>query len=271
MGTKTAPCELIYPDGFTPEKTSTGTGWFQWKSGYFKDDAQESFAKGDVNHDDAINVLDAMLVVGKTLNKENAQFHFTEADVNSDGSADITDVMQIIDNTLQKEGSPSSLYAFSAADQMSLSGESGDCTLHLDGPGSYIACQFLLTLPKGCTLLSAEMADVGSSHLVQTKDLGGGHYNVIVFSTTGELLSHGQLLHFNISGNYAKGISVSNILLCDAKYQGFTIESVTGAATGIDGINADGTYDNLYNIQGVKVKTTQRGVYIRNGRKVVVK
>ena len=63
----------------------------------------------------------------------------------------------------------------------------------------------------------------------------------------------------------------SDILLCDPACEGITIESVSGITTGIDGINADGTYDNLYNIQGIKMETPQRGVYIRNGRKVVVK
>ena len=37
VGTKSAPCLLNFPSGFTPEKTNTGSGWYQWKSGYFKD------------------------------------------------------------------------------------------------------------------------------------------------------------------------------------------------------------------------------------------
>ena len=271
IGTKTAPCALTYPSGFTPEKTSSGTGWYMWKGGYFKDGAQETFIKGDVNHDGEVNVVDVMLVVDYTLHKDNAQFHFTEADVNGDGIANVTDVMLIVDITLHKNANTSSQYMFSASDQMSLSGQAGSCTLRLDGPGAYTACQFTLTLPQGCALLDAELANFGGSHQVQTCDLGDGHYNVVVFSSSSELLSHGQLLRFNIGGNYGKGISVSDILLCDPACEGVTIESVSGAATGIDGINADGTYDNLYNIQGIEVKTPQRGVYIRNGRKVVVK
>ena len=37
IGTQAAPCTLIYPSDFTPEKTSTGNGWYMWKGGYFKD------------------------------------------------------------------------------------------------------------------------------------------------------------------------------------------------------------------------------------------
>ena len=39
VGTKSAPCTLVYPAGFTPEKQATGSGWYQWKTGYFKDQA----------------------------------------------------------------------------------------------------------------------------------------------------------------------------------------------------------------------------------------
>ena len=37
VGTKSSPCTLVYPNGFKPEKTSSGSGWYMWKSGYFKD------------------------------------------------------------------------------------------------------------------------------------------------------------------------------------------------------------------------------------------
>ncbi|MBO6027392.1 MAG: BspA family leucine-rich repeat surface protein, partial [Bacteroidales bacterium] len=37
IGTQSAPCALNYPSNFTPEKTYTGSGWYMWKNGYFKD------------------------------------------------------------------------------------------------------------------------------------------------------------------------------------------------------------------------------------------
>ena len=47
----------------------------------------------------------------------------------------------------------------------------------------------------------------------------------------------------------------------------------TGVVTAITGIEADGATDAqpYYNTVGVKVKTPSRGVYIKNGKKVVVK
>ena len=37
IGTQSAPCALNFPSGFTPSKTYTGSGWYMWKNGYFKD------------------------------------------------------------------------------------------------------------------------------------------------------------------------------------------------------------------------------------------
>lgn len=37
IGTQSSPCALVYPDGFIPNKTATGEGWYQWKKGFFCD------------------------------------------------------------------------------------------------------------------------------------------------------------------------------------------------------------------------------------------
>ena len=44
VGTATNPCTLVYPSDFTPEKTSTGNGYYVWKSGKFKDLEKEPYA-----------------------------------------------------------------------------------------------------------------------------------------------------------------------------------------------------------------------------------
>lgn len=41
IGTSAKPCLLIYPDGFTPAKTATGSNYYVWKNGYFYDKHEE--------------------------------------------------------------------------------------------------------------------------------------------------------------------------------------------------------------------------------------
>ena len=38
VGTTSAPCLLLYPDGFSPKSTSSGNGYYVWKGGYFTND-----------------------------------------------------------------------------------------------------------------------------------------------------------------------------------------------------------------------------------------
>ncbi len=97
VGTTSAPCNLVCPSGFTPERQSSGSGWFQWKSGYFKDEAQPSqFAKGDVNHDGSVDISDVMMAVNHMLGKKLHDFFAEEAETNQDGTIDIVDVMNIV-------------------------------------------------------------------------------------------------------------------------------------------------------------------------------
>ena len=41
IGTKTKPCLLIYPNGFSPSKTTTASNYYVWKNGYFYDNHEE--------------------------------------------------------------------------------------------------------------------------------------------------------------------------------------------------------------------------------------
>ena len=42
IGTTANPCLLIFPDGFTPSKTSTGSNYYVWKNGYFHDNHEDN-------------------------------------------------------------------------------------------------------------------------------------------------------------------------------------------------------------------------------------
>ncbi len=95
IGTKTAPCTLVYPEGFHVVKSETGDGWYVWKSGYFKD--KVLFPQGDVNHDGYVTVVDASLTVDYVMGNNPPVFFIENADMNSDGSVSITDVSKIVD------------------------------------------------------------------------------------------------------------------------------------------------------------------------------
>ena len=94
VGTTSNPCELVYPSGFTPMKQATGSGWYKWKGGYFKED--NKFPLGDVNHDGFITVVDATLVTAYVLGNNPPNFFLENADMNNDNSVTVTDVSKIV-------------------------------------------------------------------------------------------------------------------------------------------------------------------------------
>ena len=101
VGTTTAPCELVCPSGFTPERQSSGSGWFQWKGGYFKDDTPtQQYPLGDVNHDGAVTATDAALVTDYAMGNTPPVFFSENADMNGDGSITVTDVSTIVSMVL---------------------------------------------------------------------------------------------------------------------------------------------------------------------------
>lgn len=94
VGTQSNPCELVYPSGFTPVKQATGTGWYQWKGGYFKEDTQ--YKQGDVNHDGFITVIDASIVADYVMGNNPPNFFIENADMNNDNDVTVTDVSTIV-------------------------------------------------------------------------------------------------------------------------------------------------------------------------------
>ena len=103
VGTQSAPCTLIYPYGFTPEKEEEGDGWYKWKDGYFKDGTQYSpYLMGDVNHDGFLSIVDVTLLVDHVLGNNPPNFFIENADVTGDGIISISDITRLVDILLNQ-------------------------------------------------------------------------------------------------------------------------------------------------------------------------
>ena len=271
VGTASAPITLNYPSDFIPVNTSTGNGYFVWKSGYFK---STTHYLGDVNLDGVIDVTDVMCIVDYVLGKPLKVFSAINAEMNSDGAIDITDAMMIVDIILHKSSSVVAATSISNCDLMYVTGRGSELDLHLKGNNAYKAAEMTLVLPEECSLCEAEMNPIRTDgHDVIINSLGNGTYRIVVLSVTGrEFCPNGTaLIHLTIDGDHHDNIVVSDVVMTSSDLESVSINCVPGIATGISGINSDDTDGEWYNIQGQRVATPQYGIYIRNGRKYSVK
>ena len=271
VGTQAAPCTLVYPSGFTPEKTATGNGWYMWKGGYFKD--ADSYAMGDVNHDRAVSVVDVMLTVDYVLGNRPNVFYRDQADISNDGIITVADVISIVDLVLNSSPKMPRDFRSSAADRLYLAPAEGQCQLLLDNSEPFAAMQFTIVVPEGAKVSDIALeAARANGHSVRMQQLTPTRYNVVVFAANGEPLRNGEkaLLRFDIDGCQPDDIDIEEAQLVNG-FRETVQPDFGGVATGIAEIATDGDTQPYYNTVGVKVKTPNRGVYIHNGRKVVVK
>ena len=99
VGTKAAPSTLVYPEGFKPEKTSMGKGWYMWKGGYFK---ETGGIRGDANGDGEVSLIDVMITVEYYLGNNPQDFIFTNAEMDDDDEISLSDLLGIVDIILNQ-------------------------------------------------------------------------------------------------------------------------------------------------------------------------
>ena len=235
-----------------------------------------SFDKGDVNNDGSIDVTDVMLVVNHILGNVSANFHEDYADLNGDKRIDVSDVMLIVNTILGNV--PARLPEIPrtpALDDIMMAYDGSSAILSMDNMSQYTAFQMEVQMPEGSVMQDVVLDNkLSSTHKVLMNHLGGGLYKVLCYSLTGENFSgeeNGCFLRIIADKRLSKDIKVSNILFTNKSFETVSFQDVNGT-TGVRRIeknsNADDTY---YNINGVTTKVPTRGVYIKDGDKILVK
>ena len=222
-----------------------------------------NYLLGDVNHDGYVNVVDVMMTVDYVLVKMVKNFNKENADVNGDGSVDVSDVMGIVNIVLYTI--PSNAPALATSDKLTATPTTSGVTLRLDNASRYTAMEMTVEIPQGAILTRAFLCNPGDHH-VKTHKLGNGLHRMVVYSISGETLSEGDaLLHLDITGG--GDVKVSDIVLANTFFETLSPQEATGIIDLAGEANDAPTYD----IQGWKVTSPNKGVYIQKNQKVVVK
>ncbi|MBR7053278.1 MAG: dockerin type I repeat-containing protein [Prevotella sp.] len=230
------------------------------------------YTRGDANCDGSVNVTDVMTVVSLIMGYPVDAYCRENADTNDDGDVNITDVMEIVNIIL---GAPRTDAPHNARvatnEQLQISASGKRCSLRLEGDEHYTGCQLLVRLPEKCVLRSIATGGQKDA-IVEYRDMGHGLYSVLFYSPDGTELPTNDLplLDLIIDGEYARGLEVSGLQLTNRQLETVVLDGSAASPTGLFTINMDSPSSRTYDTRGVEVETPTRGVYIQQGKKVVV-
>ena len=240
---------------------------------------------GDVNSDGELDLSDAIMVIYYSLGVRPTLFKETAADLNGDGEIDLADAIMIIYMSLDvQEGVNGARRKadgngeLAADDRVWLSGQDGRITMQVDNETAFVGMQCDITLPKGATLSDLQIDGSRSrGHVLEYNQTGADTYRVVVYPAKANAFSGntGSLLGFAVGGK-AGMVRIGNIFFVDTQMQKHRFDDLTNETTAIGDAALSGKEDmgkeRWYDLNGRRADSQPRkGIYMRSGRKIVVK
>lgn len=239
----------------------------------------ENYVLGDVNADGEIDLSDAIMVTYYSLHIVPSGFILKAADMNADGEVDLSDAIIIIYKSLGVIESRSMQPAneiWYANDYLQMDADANGFSVSLTNEGQYLGMQYDLVLPEGMTLEDVTLnKSRAAGHTVMWNWLEDGSYRVVAFSTNGTPFfgNMGELLNLRLSGNHSGQVRMENIFFVGIDLQKHRFEDLYLQTTGIcereKGIVKSG--EAVYDLQGRKVTTPRKGLYLKGNNKYLVK
>lgn len=231
---------------------------------------------GDVNRDKEINVVDVIDIARYVVGTPSDYFTYLLADINSDDKVNVTDAVSLVNNIagdVNYVSSAKSMVSYAADDKIALLANGRQLSLNLEGSTAFTACQFDLNVPSA--MLDAALSSIRSNgHTLLYNKLEDGRYRVVVISTSNAKFKNtqGVLLTMTLDGA-ASAATVSDVHFVTPEGVDHTFCAINATTvTEIENINnATQNEGGWYNVQGMKVKSPKHGVYIHNGKKVILK
>ena len=226
---------------------------------------------GDVNDDGYVTLADAICVVSWLLEQNPPVFVEAVADYNQDLVISVSDAIAIIqyvvtaDTHVIQPDVPDEDIAKLIEELGLLRSSSDGFDLPLGDLRDYTAFTADITLDDGATLLSASLG----THSVATHSLGGGCYRIVAWSMDMVPIGAGAVLHCKTSGGKTSVVTLDHIRIVDMNTREHAAPAVECTPTGIREVETGAAPAARYRIDGTRVSSPQRGIYIEDGRKVV--
>ncbi len=252
-----------------------------------------AYTLGDVNNDTHIDVADLTGVVLFILENADANLVFNAADMDGNGVVEVNDYAALV-NVILAQNVPASSRMFGQSKTTACPNTIGisDLNLNENGEGelqihlvnknyAYSGMQFDLYLPEGIVLNEKEAMATSRHHGVWTQKHADGYYRIVCSSMLNAELNEGIAIRLQVKGaDNTQGsyqVMADNVVLSDVNAQRHeaananALLTIGGESTGIITIEAAKRQKNVYDMQGRRADAVKKGVYVVNGKKVVVR
>lgn len=226
-----------------------------------------NYETGDANMDDVLNVLDLQVTLNCSNSQPTGLFNFYAADTyGQDDDINVQDIVSTVNILLaQGSNSPAPARAFginSPIESEAFIGvENGQLVLYTTKPVAALDLHLTGIEPNA---ISWNTEDMGFS-TATVSQAGGTH--AIIYSMLPQQIEEGRTVLATFDAGLSPQIRSAVLSDSQARYVGVG----DCIPTGIRQIE-NGTGRSFYDLQGVRVNAPQKkGVYIVNGKKVVIK
>ena len=244
------------------------------------------FPDADVNQDGEIDMVDVVDIARFVVGTPAETFVEFLADLNSDDEVNVADAVVLVNeivgdqNFAKAYGAPSQ---DQGNDHLTLTkNDDHSLAFSMESWRNYTAFQFdLYTNSEDNVMGLALNAARKNGHQLLYNKVDEGHYRVVALSVANNGFNGngGELLNIQLDGVNTDGVTIDNIhfITTDGTDHRFDNLTVQGESTSIQPIHNSQSIihnSNVYDLSGRKVSESSvlpKGVYIVNGKKVIVK
>lgn len=262
----------------------------------------KSYIPGDVDGSEDININDAVCIVNYILNKPNVKFIIEAADLDGSGDININDAVVLINKFILKKTNAKAMKApqraatgndnYLSIDAVNIKpGETKTISVGMTNTENIQGLQCNIELPEGLSFTTkangkidiANNADRGDGFTLSGNLQEDGSLTVAAVNFDGDTYygNSGTIFTFKITADESMPVGEYEIKVRDIVLSsGVAIKpsdttgkvTVESSQTSIQQIESnDNAPDKIYNLSGQYVKTPAHGIYVKNGRKIIVK
>lgn len=234
----------------------------------------------DVNGDGYADMVDAVDIVKFVVDTPADVFDQYLADFDEDDDVTVADAVVLVNMIAEDRAAVIINYApvqMEVDEELILTKDvNNTLSLSLNSLMPYTAFQFDLTLPEGSDINMAKLSARMKGHQMMYHQIGEHTWRFVALSLANKQFAEheGALLHIQAGNPDTDEVAVSNIRFITTDGNTHLFDTVSSATPtdivemATSGAREDGVY---YDLSGVRVSSPGKGLYILNGKKVIIK